>query len=412
MANLLEAVERSDRSEGLTPPEWVERVKRRIGACATGTPRAGLTQDTEAEPNWLWGSFIYGYSYLKPVYVSSCDGAVTCDYAIPKAGRMYVKARMMLGASYASEPACFASDVCASVGGGCGAAQEPKLVLRCDGRTDADTVLRGDRMECTASAEPAGATMAGITWEFHDEQGHTITGPAGEMKWGGVMVVGGQMKVSATVNGKPQAPTLAVTVRARDWTGKIEFPEEPDTVYVRGEPLIYPPLVEGDTLADGTLGLSTWAQPEPASGWGEGSGPNEGWFFLDQPAYFSKRESHIWLNVALLPNDPFYKAQQGPPRGQVVMGRPLCGQDFMRMAARHVPLHEHGHYSRAKEFAESAAGAALLESTIHFGDPVEPEQVAEAFAAYRRASDSIQQKWDQENVLSVPCDFTPIRAEP
>ena len=42
VGNLLEAVERSYRSEGLTPPRWVERVKRRIGARATGTPRAGL----------------------------------------------------------------------------------------------------------------------------------------------------------------------------------------------------------------------------------------------------------------------------------------------------------------------------------------------------------------------------------
>ena len=38
VANLLEAVERSYRSAGLTPPRWVGRVRQRIGA----TSRAGL----------------------------------------------------------------------------------------------------------------------------------------------------------------------------------------------------------------------------------------------------------------------------------------------------------------------------------------------------------------------------------
>ena len=107
-------------------------------------------------------------------------------------------------------------------------------------------------------------------------------------------------------------------------------------------------------------------------------------------------------------NDPFYRAQRGN-QGQVAFGKPACGQEFMRHAARHVPAHESGHYSRAKNFTESPEGAAMLEAAIHFGDPVEPEQVDAAFAAYLQASDAIQDRWDSTNVLHANCQFTPIQ---
>ena len=340
--------------------------------------------------------------------VFSCWLKTTCTVTPPPNvnGRMqvvaYVEGRLVIGRSD------YVRSACHSGAGGCN--QEPKLVLRCDGHTDADSVTRGNRMECTTSPEPTGAAVADVRWEFQDAHGHVIPGPAGEMKWAGVMVVGGQMKVSGMVNGKPQTATLAVTVTARDWTGKITFPPEPQPEWVHGDPLKYPPTVAGDTLADGTLGKTQYPLPEPASGYGEGTGPNEGWYFFDQIPYFSPSSSHIFLNDALKPSDPFYQAQRGQQwgqQGQVVFGTRTCGQDFMRTAARHVPAHESGHYTRAKEFAEGA-GAPLLESAVVFRtDPAEDSTAYNTMLRQYIAADSaIQTDWDKRSVLHVPCKLT------
>ena len=285
--------------------------------------------------------------------------------------------------------------------------QEPKLGLKCDGRAGADSVIRGNRMECIVSSEPAGAALANVRWQFEDEQGHAIAGPSGgDLNWGGVMVVGGKMQVTATLSDKPVAAVVAVTVTPRDWTGKITFPPEPQPTWVRGDPLKYPPTMTGDTLADGTLGKARYPHPEPASGYGEGTGPNAGWYFLDQLPYFSPSSSQIFLNVALQPSDPFYQAQRGQ-QGQLVFGTRACGQDFMRAAARHVPAHESGHYTRAKGFAEGA-GAPLLESAAVFGtDPAADSTAYKTmFRTYLAEDSAIQDDWDKRNVLRVPCTLT------
>jgi hypothetical protein len=314
----------------------------------------------------------------------------------------YVEGQLVVGRSIPIHSAgCQLQGGSASVSG-TGCQQEPKLVVTCD----STSLQRGSRIACQTATDPAGATVTDLRWEFHDEQGHPIPGPAGEEKWGGIMVVGGQMKVSGTVNGKPQAATLAVTVTPRDWTNKIEFPPEPEPEWVSGPPLTYPPIVEGDTLADGTLGLTTWPKPGPSSGYGEGTGPNKGWFFFDRLPYFSPRESHIYLNNALKPSDPFYRAQQGPPPGQVVLGVPACGPEFMRRAARHIPAHEHGHYSQAEALAKSPQGAALLESAIRWGDPTGEAEEDELIQNYLRADRALAAHWDSVNVLHVNCRFT------
>lgn len=220
------------------------------------------------------------------------------------------------------------------------------------------------------------------------------------------MVVSGEMKLGAKVNGQAQNASITISVAVRDWSNQMTFPPEPEPEWVSGPPLVYPPIIQGDTLADGTLGLTTWPKPEPASGYGEGSGPNAGWFFLDRPPYFSPRQSHIYLNNALKPSDPFWQAQQGPPPGQVVMGRAACGPDFMRLAARHISQHEHGHYSQAKALAESTLGATLLEGAIHWGDPVSEEAMDSLIQNYLRADRAQVAHWDSVSVLHVTCDFT------
>jgi hypothetical protein len=347
--------------------------------------------------------------------VPGCQYQLVCRYKPPVPGRMQVNAfvewqRAIVRSRPAPPVGCQSTEGGSEsvrldvTGGTC--EQEPKLVLKCDGRTDAVSVTRGNRMECAAAAEPAGATLTDVRWQFKDEQGHTIPGPAGEPGWAGTMVVGGQVQVTVALGGKPASAALAVTVTPRDWTGKINFPAEPEPEWVSGAPLRYPPIIDGDTLADGTLGQASWAKPEPASGYGEGTGPNEGWFFFDQPPYFSPNLSRIWLNNALKPTDPFWRAQRGPPQNQVVMGKPMCGPDFMRQAARHVPAHEHGHYSRAEALAKSPEGAALLERSIHWGYPETDEEKDEMIKGWLAANHAQQAHWDAVSVLRVPCEFT------
>lgn len=330
-----------------------------------------------------------------PWRIYECSNLTSCRWTPPGPGRVQVSASVETRRARAR-----------SGGAAPDTPQEPKLVLRCDGKAETDTVTRGNRMECTASPEPAGATVTDVRWEFRDDSGHVITGPSGELGWGGIMVVGGQIKVSGTVNGKQQAPTMTIVIKPRDWTGQIVFPPEPKWDTTSGPPLRYPPIIEGDTLADGTLGQAGWPRPEPASGYGEGTGPNDGWFFFDKPPYFSPNESHIWINIALTPTDPFWRAQRGPPPGRVVFGKPACGPEFMRHAARHIATHEHGHYAQAEALAKSPQGAALLESAIRWGDPVSEAEQDELIQNWLRADRAQVAHWDSVSILHVPCDFT------
>jgi len=212
------------------------------------------------------------------------------------------------------------------------------------------------------------------------------------------------MIVSGSVGNQPQTGTVTITVAPRDWTNRVVFPPEPAPEWDGGDVLKYPPIVEGDTLADGTLGQSVWPKPEPAAGYAEGTGPNAGWYFFGEPPYFSSRESHIYLNIALRPTDPFWRAQRGSSDGQIVMGTPACGANFMRLAARHVPINEHGHYALAQALAKGPQGTALLEGAVHWGDPFDAPD--EMISEYLRADSTQQAKWDRDSVLHVRCELT------
>jgi hypothetical protein len=326
--------------------------------------------------------------------IPACLGQMTCRFAPDRPGRVqvlgYVESRAVK----------YRSDVVRL--------DQGKLTLDCNGaKAPAPvTVVRGDSIKCTAATGPADLPIAEISWAFDDSASHHITGPPGARNWDGIMVVPGTMRLTARVSGQEQNLSMDVSIRARDWTGLIAFPEEPQPEWVNGPPLLYPPIVDGDTLRDGTLGQSTWPKPEPQSGYADGTGPNSGWYFFDKPPYFSPQGAHIYLNKALQPSDPFWRAQNGPPSDHVVTGRPECGPDFMRLAARKVPLHEHGHYSQARELAESPRGAALLESAVRWGEPITDEEQDSVVSAYLRADRALVAHWDSTDVLNVPCDFT------
>lgn len=76
----------------------------------------------------------------------------------------------------------------------------------------------------------------------------------------------------------------------------------------------------------------------------------------------------------------------------------------MRAAARHIPQHESGHYTRAIALA-TGAGVPLLESAAVFGsDPAEDSTAYRTMLRQYIAADSaIQTEWDHRSVLHVPC---------
>ena len=140
------------------------------------------------------------------------------------------------------------------------------------------------------------------------------------------MVVGGTVTVNATVNGQPQEAQVKVEVTPRNWSGKIQYPSEPTLEVVGGPPLLYPPIASpADELKDGVLGLFRGVAPRPT--YDSGSGPNAGWTFINAPPVFTGTP-RIWINRALEPSDPFFRAQTGNPPGMVV-GIRMCDRQFM-----------------------------------------------------------------------------------
>jgi hypothetical protein len=223
---------------------------------------------------------------------------------------------------------------------GTGCTQEPKLVLRCDGHTDADSVRRGNPVDCTVSVDPSTVALTNLKWQFQDDSLHTIPGPAGEAReWSGVMVVGGKMQVSATVQGSQLTAEVPVTVLPRNWVDKRVPLRE---VYQRcgraafgaACPLWYPPRVAHE-LAEG--------RAEPNRDWGVKarsvilqSGPNKGWAYIagaDAPIPFTEYLIH-YSDLFQHPSDLWWQTRTDPDC-QTAAGV----QDLFNAASAHERLH-------------------------------------------------------------------------
>lgn len=287
---------------------------------------------------------------------------------------------------------------------------KPKLVLECKEGSEGGvyqqgsvSVQRGSSVTCRVRAEPTGrVSVSG--WEFKDDlTGRKIEGPAGETEWGGTMVVGGTLTVKAVLNGTEEEKSAAVVVRARDWTGKIQYPDQPEPEYVVEEDILYPPLVPGASeIPEGALGFFAPARPYPDGTWGLGSGPNDGWYFLDKPPVFTG-VPRIVLNPALRPHDPFYRAQVG---STAVIGTRKCGPADMASLAEWTLDHEVGHYIVDKRFYSSKETADLLEGAAAY-----EEEPTDTFEEVERRRDQLQDQYQRsEEGRKVACEFyTPSR---
>jgi hypothetical protein len=228
--------------------------------------------------------------------MSQCRGATTCRIRAEHQGRMYVKEYLEgRPAENQSEPLKF------------GVTDPPKLVLRCDGKTEIDSVVRGANLNCGVSAEPSGAAITNIRWEFHDEgsPSHSTSGPDNALSWGGEMAVGGEMHVSAVVDGTSFSDTVKVIVTRRKWPridvrvrvgGQGRLPVEVHRVSDLMQ-------TRFDTIPVDSLPFEAIT-----------TGPNSGWTYLRSPV--RTLPLVVDVNDAWKPGSAWYNLQHPGPTGQ------------------------------------------------------------------------------------------------
>jgi hypothetical protein len=278
-----------------------------------------------------------------------------------------------------------------------GVTPDPTLTLECT----PNPVVRGTEMNCTATPTPGPATE--VEWSFTDTEGNTVRGPTERLTWGGIMVVGGTMNVSAKINGirVPATPVTVVVTPRPGWL--VSFPAMPEPE--RSSILEYPPVLRsGAKVGDGVLGRHNFEYAFPVGSLGAGTGPNQNWYYLSKPLEFTDARIHI--NPGLFADDPFFRAQRG---GVDPDGYRRCDQRFMNAARAFVERHERQHHEIAAAFY-SGPGSAMLESAVVHSpaaassDDVKDSLARESVAELRR----LQAAFDSTSQLQLTCKLQTI----
>lgn len=184
-------------------------------------------------------------------YVGECNDRWECEYAPPGPGRMEAVA------SVEGQPV--------TDRGGIVRVQENTLELTCP-----TSVTRGQPMTCKVAAKPSG-TLTEVRWIFRDTVGYEVPSPSDLLEWNGVLVIGGEMRVSALLNGDSVSASRAIAVLPRTWSRlRIRVQEEnpnhlppPAAVSFAGE------LADIHADSIGPLPVRTID-----------TGPNTGWSYL------------------------------------------------------------------------------------------------------------------------------------
>lgn len=320
--------------------------------------------------------------------VRDCDGKTTCTVAPTQDGFMWVygdyAGTTMFSAR--SEPVRVVT---------------AKLILECT----PNPVTRGDEMNCTAKPDPSTARLSNVRWAFTDIHGNNIPGPSGDqLKWGGVMVVGGTMKVSGEVDGAAlTAEPVKVEVEAR--TGwRVSFPPMPEPE--RSSELRYPPVATaGAPVAEGVFGKHVYPHYFPGSPIRGGTGPNQNWYFIRAPLEVGP--ARILINPGLYADDPFYRAQRG---GIDENGYRRCDGAFMRGALQFVIAHERRHHEIAAAFY-AGAGSDMLEAAAVYSPPTQDidEVVDMLFTPTETELEGLQSAFDAGSKLQLTCKLQPLR---
>jgi hypothetical protein len=161
---------------------------------------------------------------------------------------------------------------------------------------------RGQSLACTAQAKPSG-TLDSIRWQFVDTAGHVIRDSTGSASWGGTMVAGGRISVTARLNGTSATKDTAVVVRPRQWPRPAVRPHEEPATDLPAPNSVQQPHDLGDAHVDST------ANP-PLTTRKIDSGPNAGWWFI--PDHIREIPVTVHINYAAFQaGSAWYNLQTG-----------------------------------------------------------------------------------------------------
>jgi hypothetical protein len=318
--------------------------------------------------------------------VSACAGQLTCRFKPGLSGRMWMSTQVEGRSVDLPSPVVWRDG--------------PRLALSCTA-----AVTRGQQATCTASAVPATATLAVTAWRFVGG-GITISPPPGDAQntatsWAGRMVVSGSVTVSASVAGRPLTASATVTVNPRGWRGAIAYPAVSGPIATDSALLYPPPMPAPGVVQHGVLGKFTY--PPVMATYSDGSGPNEGWFYVDLPVFPS--QPVIYVNAGLYPGDPFYQAQTG--------GSGYCAQADMDVLRASVTQHEQGHYDLESTYYTGDSFADRTEAVVLYEAPSgphrSPAQLDSVFLQpFVDELQQLQSQYDSTHVVSLTCTYHPI----
>jgi len=136
---------------------------------------------------------------------------------------------------------------------------------------------------------------------------------------------------------------------------------------------------------------------------GVGTGPNEDVYYARSMGWLDT-PLRIWINAALLPDDPWYQAQRGrrPPR------HPFgCGKEFVERMAAWVPSHEGQHYVIDRAYFQDTTTLKSLEATVGFGTSAPIQAELDSIYARRKV---LQDSLDARDYGIQDCEPYPLPA--
>ncbi len=225
------------------------------------------------------------------LHISACENSLTCHYAPPTSGRMYVSA-----SAYGIYSARAISEVIW---------MGPQLELECKGPSGSSTVTRGESATCTAKTRPTGASLTIQSWRFTDGAttvDATMNGP----EWYGTMVVGGSVTVTGSIDGRDQSATASITVAPRQWPRIVVMAVDGGHGGEQG-----PNTFQTDQPRE-VRELGHAHYPELSGNLDEqrvSSGPNQGYWYIASPV--TSLTSVVHISRAFTPGHPWYEMQRG-----------------------------------------------------------------------------------------------------
>jgi hypothetical protein len=250
-------------------------------------------------------------------------------------------------------------------------------------------VERGRSINCTVAAKPGGP-LSDIRWEFVDSAGHTIPGPAGQASWGGTMVVGGTMKVSAIPGGAQgrDSARAAIRVRPRNWPRPLVTPTEKSPNHLPAPANVRVPFHLGDTHVD------TASNPA-LTGQRLSSGPNTGWWYLPRAITDIPVAVHI-NDPAFQSGSAWYNLQTGGawtdpatgtthPNGYCTTGQVPTLHTLTREHEGSIGSTVVSHVEAMRMYIASSAPQDSMEKVMAWDGDVQTFTFAETVISYYRA---------------------------